>query len=427
MKLLLKNVRPYQAGAQTLDILVHDGLIARMEPNIQADDSVEMRDFNGAFVSPGWMDVGPQCGDPGYEHREDLFSAAAAAAAGGFTALASAPNTHPAVHSKSEVLYIRHKTAGLTTQFFPLGAISHNLEGKDLAELMDMREAGAVAFTDGDKPVQDAGLLLRALLYAKAFGGLIFNTPHHKSVAAGGQMHEGRVSAMLGMPGIPAIAETLMVQRDLSLLEYADSRLHLHLISTAESVELIRQAKAKGLHITCSVALLNLCFTDDPETRGLGLRMEDGFDTSWKVKPPLRSEKDRFALLEGLRDGTIDFISTQHSPWDEEAKNLEFPYAEFGVTMLETAYAVYNAFLSAEMPLELWVEKIALAPRRVLGLPAPELKIGAPAELSIFDPQATWTYARGKMRSKSFNSPFLGREMKGKVLGVLNGGKAIWH
>lgn len=302
--------------------------------------------------------------------------------------------------------------------FYPVGAVSQGCEGKDLAELFDMHTAGAIAFSDGRNSVQDAGLLLRAMQYARAFNGLIVNEPHHKTIAAGGQMHEGVVSTSLGMKGVPALAEEIMVQRDLSLLEYAQGRLHLHLLSTAKSVALVRAAKKAGLPVTASVAVANLCFTDDQLSH---------FDSNWKILPPLRSQTDADALLEGLADGTIDFICSNHTPWDEEAKNLEFPYAEFGMTGMETAFALCRTYLSKHLSISDLIEKIAIAPRRVFGLPLPEIKPGTPAELTVFDPDAEWIFLEKDIRSKSHNTPFTGQTFKGKVLGIVNNGQAVKH
>jgi dihydroorotase len=413
MNVLLKNVRMIQGVGvpeRQDDLLIRAGKISAIGRSLEAPADVEIIDQPGLCVSPGWVDVGVQTGDPGFEHREDLFSCAAAAAAGGFTAVACLPNTCPAVHSKSEVLYIQNKTAHLPVRFYPIGAISVGSEGKDLAELYDMHAAGAVAFGDGNKSVQDAGLMLRALDYVRAFNGLIFNTPHHKTIAAGGQMHEGLVSTQLGLRGISALSETLMVQRDLSLLEYANSRLHIHLVSAAGSVALIRAAKRAGLSVTASVAVANLCFTDEQLS---------GFDSQWKLQPPLRSEEDRLALLEGLLDGTLDFICSHHTPWDEEAKNVEFPYAEFGMVGLETLFGLCRTHLAGVLPLPLLIEKIALAPRRVLGLPLPSFALDAPADLTVFSPDEVWTFSEQALRSKSKNTPLLGKTLRGRVQRII--------
>ncbi len=407
MKILLQKVRIVDGSSESepQDILIQDGRIVAIGSSLEAEKDTQVWASQHLCVSAGWLDVGVQTGDPGYEHREDLRTVAMAAARGGFTAIAPFPNTAPAIHSKSEILYIRNNTSALGVHFYPIGAVSEDCAGKDLAELFDMHAAGAVAFSDGKKSVQDAGLLLRAMQYVRAFDGLIINEPHHKTIAGGGQMHEGATSTSLGLKGVPALAEEMMVQRDLSLLEYAEGRLHIHLVSTARSVALIRAAKRAGLQVTCSAAVANLFFTD--------AEMRD-FDSHWKVLPPLRTQADTEALLEGLRDGTIDFLVSNHSPWDEEAKNLEFPYAEFGMIGLETAFSLCCNF--GQLPLPLIVEKMSLAPRRILGIPVPEIKVGEKAELTVFDPTVSWTVTPDSLGSKSRNTPFMGRTLQGKVL-----------
>lgn len=432
MSLLLKNVQIVDGVGefpQKVDILMRNGTITAIGPEVTPPSGTEVWEKPGTWVSPGWMDVGTHTGDPGYEHREDLEHATAAAAAGGFTAIACFPNTAPALHSKSEVLYVQNKSAGGAVRVHPIGAVSVGCDGKDLAELYDMHSAGAVAFSDGSKPMQDAGFMLRALQYARAFNGLVMNMPQHKSIAAGGQMHEGIVSTTLGLKGIPALAEELLIQRDLSLLAYSGGRLHLHLLSTAKGVAMVRAAKQAGLSVTSSVAVANLCFTDEtlrgqlPDIWG---EKGDSFDTAWKVLPPLREQSDVDALLEGVLDGTIDFICSNHIPWDEEAKNLEFPYAEFGMETLETAFALCRTFLAHRLPLEVLVEKLALAPRRVLGLTEPVLVVGAKADLTIFNPDLEWVFGAKHLYSKSRNTPAWGKPLRGKPLGIVREGQWLF-
>ena len=414
MNILLQKAHIVDGSGESKpqDILVRNGRIDTIAGHIDVEKNMKVWSSAHLCVSPGWFDVGVQTGDPGFEHREDLRTVAAAARKGGFTAIAPFPNTQPPVHSKSEILYIRNNTAGLGVHFYPVGAISQDCAGKDLAELYDMHAAGAAAFSDGKKAVQDASLLLRAMQYARAFNGLILNEPHHKTIAAGGQMHEGTVSTSLGLKGLPSLAEEIMVQRDLSLLEYSEGRLHIHLVSTAKSVDMIRAAKKAGLQVTCSVAVANLFFTD--------AELRD-FDSNWKLLPPLRAQSDADALLEGLADGTIDFIVSNHNPWDEEAKNLEFPYADFGMIGLETVFALCRTFGAKKLSLPLLVEKMSLAPRRIFGLPVPEIKAGENAELTVFDPTESYTFTTENIGSKSRNTPFLGRTLQGKVLGTIVG------
>jgi dihydroorotase len=428
MQRILKNVKivDKHSVSEVQDILINQDKIAHIGTDIVAPDA-EVWDAKGALVSTGWLDLGVHVADPGFEHREDLQSAARAAAAGGFTAIACFPNTHPAIHSKSEVLYIKNNTAQLPVRFYPIGAISIGTEGKDLAELMDMHHAGAVAFSDGSHAVQDAGLLLRAMQYAKAFNGLILNEPHHKTIAGGGQMHEGLTSTMLGLKGLPTLSESVMIQRDLSLLEYAESRLHIHLVSTRKGVEMIRTAKKAGAQVTASVAIANLCFTDailmGASEQPIGPL--EAFESNWKVMPPLRNADDVLALREGLLDGTIDVICTNHTPWDDELKNLEFPYAAFGMTGLETLFSVYNTLLGTDLSIPQLVQRISIAPREMLGIAIPAIKVGETADLTLFDPGADWTYSLQNLQSKSKNSPFLNKTLKGRVLGIVNGNQWV--
>jgi dihydroorotase len=416
--LLIKNatiVEPSsKLNGRKRDILINkNGIIESIKANIQAPKA-KIFDAKNACISIGWMDVGTQVGDPGFEHREDLQSVAQAAAAGGFTAIAPQPNTIPTIHSKSEVNYIKNKTENDLVDFYPIGAISRDCEGKDITEMYDMHESGAVAFSDGQKTMQNSGLMMRALQYVKAFDGLVMNHPQDAALASEGQMHEGMVSTSLGMKGIPSIAEELMVQRDLYLVEYSDSRLHLFNISTERSVELLKNAKSKGIDVTASVPVLNLIFDETAIAE---------FDPNYKVLPPLREKPDIRALKRGLKNGVISLITSNHTPLDEEAKNLEFPYADFGIIGLETAYALCNSYLSDVLKTEDIVSILAINPRKLFRLPVPTIKEGAKANLTIFNPNLEWTFAEKDIHSKSKNTPFIGKQFKGKVMGVVNNGK----
>lgn len=414
MNLLIKNVTIVDTqsshNGQSVDLLIENGRIKNIQPGIIAEYT-EVLDAKGACVSPGWMDVGVQACDPGYEHREDLQSAARAAAAGGFTAIAVQPNTNPAIDSKSEVLYIKKNTQELPVDFYPIGAVSEGCRGKDITEMLDMRSAGALAFSDGKHAIEDNGLMLRALQYVRPFAGVIINQPLDTGIAGDGQMHEGIVSTTLGMRGIPSLAEELMVERDLYLLAYTDSNLHLANISTAGAVQQIREAKNRGLHVTASVAALNLVFDDDA--------LND-FDSNFKVLPPVRSVRDREALIAGLLDGTIDFINSNHVPVDEEGKKREFPYASFGAIGLETAFAASWSVLNNRLSVAEMVRLLAVRPRVRFGLPVPSVETGQVANLTIFDPNAEWIVDRSDIRSKSKNSPFIGRKLMGRVLAIIH-------
>jgi len=418
MNLLIKNVRIVAPASshhdQSTDIFIENGIIKDIQPNLSIEN-VEIFDTKGAYLSPGWMDVGVQACDPGYEHREDLQSAARAAAAGGFTAMAIQPNTDPAIDSKSEVLYIKKNTQDFLVDCYPIGAISEHCAGKDITEMLDMRSAGALAFSDGKHAIQDNGLLLRALQYVRPFEGVVMHQPLDAGIAGEGQMHEGVVSTSLGMKGIPSLAEELMVERDLYLLAYADSSLHLANISTAGAVQQIREAKARGLRVTASVAAMNLVFDDEAL---------DDFDSNFKVLPPVRHASDREALIAGLLDGTIDFINSNHMPVDEEGKKREFPYADFGAIGLETAFAASWAALKNKAPVGKMVEWLAVHPRKRFGLPVPKIEAEQPANLTVFDPEQTWTFSTDDIRSKSKNSPFVGRKLSGRVLAIINNHKS---
>jgi dihydroorotase len=342
------------------------------------------------------------------------MSGCRAAMAGGFTEVLCMPSTYPPIQSKSEIEMIRTKTRDELVQVHAAGALSVNLEGKDLSEMYDMHASGALAFTDDKKAVQDSGLMLRALMYARNFNGLVMSFADDKYVSAKGQVNESIFSTHLGMKGIPSLAEELMLNRDIFLNEYAGGKVHFSSISTAKSVELIRNAKAKGMRVTCDVAAHNILLDDTVLAE---------FDTNYKVKPPLRTKDDIKAIIEGLKDGTIDSISSDHTPEDVENKKKEFDLAAFGMIGLETAYAVSNTALQKTMTTDKLIEKLSATPRKVLGLIIPIVKEGEKANLTLFNPEEEWTVEEKNLQSKSKNSPFVGMKLKGKVKGVLNKGK----
>ena len=413
-KLLIQNVTILDKQSihhsETRDVLIVDGLISEIG-KIGHRAGMEVINGSGQYLSGGFFDLNVTFGEPGLETKEDIETGSKAAAAGGFTGLALMPNTRPAVHSKSEVTYLVNRSKGNLVDVFPIGSISQNREGKELAELFDMKLAGAIAFSDGDRPVADAGLMSRALLYCKGFGGLIMSYAEDKNIAADGKMNEGINSTLLGMKGNPALAEELMIIRDLYLAEYNDSPIHFSTISTARSVELIRQARKKGMKVTCDVAVHHLVFTDDELT---------GFDSMYKVKPPLRIRNDVKALLAGLKDGTIDAIVSQHNPHEIEFKNVEFEIAYNGIIGLQTLLPMA---LKAGLSPELIVEKMVHNPRLILNLPPPEISAGKTANLVMFDPKAKWEYNAAVNYSKSSNSPLMNQVLKGKVNLVVNNSK----
>jgi dihydroorotase len=418
MDLLLKNITiidsEYTGDKEGQDILIQNGRIVQIAPDVDAAE-MPVKYLNGACVSIGWMDVGVQTGDPGYEHREDLQSIAKAAAAGGYTAIACQPNNAPVTDNKGAVLYIVRNTSDDLVDFFPIGALTQGCKGETITEMIDMYHAGAVAFSDGRKPIQHAGVMLRALQYVRSFDGVVVNQPLDETLAHHGQMHEGITSTSLGMRGIPDLAESLMVQRDIYLTEYCSSKLHIAGVSSAQSVAMIRAAKAKGLAVSAAVPAINLAFIDEEVI---------GFDTNLKVLPPLRGEADRQALRNGVQDGTIALVSSNHDPLETEAKKLEFPYADFGVIGLQTTFSVANTYL--EMPIEKLVDTLARAPRQLMGVSIPQIAVGEIANLTIFDPTKDWTFTRETNHSKSANSPFFDKKLKGQVLGVVNNRKSFF-
>lgn len=419
MDILIRNARivdpQTSLDGKQMDLLISGGKIAQIAQNISAGDVKEIK-VKGLHVSPGWLDLGVQTGDPGLEHREDLFTVTKAAAAGGYTGIACYPNTLPVTDSKSGVLYLQQNSRNFPVECLSIGAISEGCNGKDIAELYDMHKAGALAFSDGKNTIQHAGLMMRGLLYVKAFGGLVMNHPHDETLAAGGQMHEGYVSTTLGLRGISALTEAIMVQRDIELAEYADSRVHIVNISTAMSVEKIRKAKKKGVKVTASVPALNLLYDDS---------VLSDFDSNFKVLPPLRSKKDIKALKAGLKDGTIDLITSNHVPLEEEAKKLEFPYAKFGAIGLETAFAVAYTALKDVLTIDELIGKLSIQPRKLLNLPALSVEEGAKANLSLFTPETEWTVTPGHFYSRSHNTPLIGKELQGMVVGIIRGSKVV--
>lgn len=414
MKILIRQARiidrssPHHGAVR--DIFVDNGRITAIADSLDrpADTTI---DQPGMHVSPGWVDIFAHFCDPGYEHKETLQSGAAAAAAGGYTDVLVIPNTRPVVDSKSQVEYIRRAAATLPVDIHPVGAVTRGLEGKDLAEMYDMRHSGAVAFSDGTSPVQSAGLLLKGLQYVKAFDGIIIQVPDDKTVGANGLMNEGIVSTRLGLPGKPMMAEELMVDRDIKLLRYTGSRLHFTGVTSPRSLDYIRQAKTEGLAVSCSVTPYHLFFTDSDLI---------DYDTNLKVYPPLRDEKSVRALREAVLDGTVDCIASHHFPHEFDSKVVEFEYARAGMTSLETVYTALRTQLP-ELTAERTVDLLSKNPRNLFGLEQPSVTEGQPASLSIFDPEGKSLLTAGSTRSRSKNSPFFERSLKGRVIGIVKG------
>lgn len=414
MKILIQSAQVLDPGSsfhqKEKNILIHDGRIAAIgEKNYQADKVIKAK---GMMLSPGWFDLGTFVGDPGLEYKEDLASASAAAAAGGFTGIAMLPNTHPCVQTKNEISYVTRGNRDRLVQIHPMAAVTLNNKGEELTEMIDLHTAGAVAFTDGIKPVWHTDIFLKSLQYLQKFDGVLIDHSEDYWLNLFGQMHEGINSTRLGLKGMPRIAEEIAIGRNLELLQYAGGRLHLSRISTPRSVELIKAAKRKH-RVTCDVAVYQPLLDDS---------MLEGFDTNFKVNPPLREKADNDSLIKALRDGTIDVLCSGHMPQDEESKNLEFDRAEFGAITLQTFCAHLTA-LSRVLDWEVLIEKVTSGPRRVLNLDVPRVEENTEANLTLFDPSLTWTFNEETNYSRSRNSPWFGREVTGKVVAVFNNGK----
>lgn len=411
----IKLIAPsHPLNDQIVDIRIEGNYITAIQPAIIPYEKEEVWHQASTSVSIAWCDMWAQVGEPGLEHRESYDDFERAALAGGFSSVAVLPNTKPVNDTKTAIHYILRQSEQRKINFIPIGAISEGCMGKDLAEMYDMHHAGAKAFSDGKQTIQDTGLLMRALEYTKAFDGLVMNMPNDKQIALDGMMHEGHISTILGLKGIPALAEEMMVRRDIYLLEYIGGRLHLANISTERSVEWIQEAKQKGLALSCSVSALNLFFTDDALSY---------FDTNYKVLPPLRSENHRKALIQGVLNGTIDAIHSNHIPLEEDAKKCEFPYAGYGAIGLETCFAAAWAILYPHISIQKMIELVAIRPRQIMGIELPSLEVGQVANLTFFDSEEKWIFEQKNIYSSSKNTPFLGQELKGRVKGVYSKGQ----
>jgi dihydroorotase len=391
------------------DVLIENGIITDIKAKIPQGGIKKVVEANDLHLSPGWFDMQANFCDPGFEYKEDLDSGIKAAAAGGFTGVAVVPSTNPPLYSKTQIEYIVNKTSGQIVDVHPIGAVSQKLEGKDIAEMYDMKLSGAIAFTDDIHPVMSAGLLHRALLYSKSFGGLVISRCNDTSLATGRCVNEGKISVQLGLKGEPSIAEEIMVTRELFLAEYAEARLHISSISTEGSVNLVRNAKKKGLPISASVNVYNLAFEDSELL---------GWDTNFKVSPPLRGKNDMKALRKALADGTIDVICSDHRPEDEENKKLEFDLATPGMLGIQTLYSLVNMY--GELSQTDMITKIAINPRKILGLEIPVINKGAKANLTLFSPSSEWVIEKKDIRSLSYNTPLLNKKLKGRPLGIIN-------
>lgn len=399
------------------DILIENGAISKIEDHLQVDSSFEVIRSENLHVSIGWIDSFANFCDPGNEGQETLESGSKAAAAGGFTHVMLMPNTKPAADNKSQIEYLQQKNAHSPVSIHPIGAVSKNIEGKELAEMYDMRHAGAVAFGDGNAPIQNSGLVLKALQYVKAFNGVVMQIPEDKSISNNGLMNEGVISTRLGLPGIPALAEEIFIQRDLKLAAYANSRIHFTGVSTSNGIKYIQEAKANGIQVTCSVTPFHLYFSDEDLQE---------YDTNLKVNPPLRSTADRAALRQAFLNGTIDCLASHHLPYLNDHKKCEFEYAKAGMAAIQNTFSAVNTLFENTSDLNRIIESITTAPRKIFGLTLPEIREGATACLTLFDPTEKYIPKESDMLSKSKNNAFIGKKLVGSPIGIVHKNQLVF-
>ena len=396
---------------QTVDVRISNGIIEKIGTKLPNTDGIEEIQFENLHLSQGWFDTSVSLGEPGFEDRETIKNGLNVAAKSGFSGIALQPNSFPVIDNQSQVHFVKQKAVNSATDLYPIGALTKGGDGKDLAELFDMKNAGAIAFGDYTKSIANANLLKIGLQYAQDFDGLVIAFCEDENIKGNGVANEGIVSTRLGLKGIPNLAEEIIVARNLFLLEYTGGKLHIPTISTTKSVALIKMAKAKGLQVTCSVAVHHLVLTEE--------KLE-GFDTRFKVSPSLRTEEDRKSLLDGIIDNTIDCITSDHNPIDIEHKKMEFDLAKNGTIGFESAFGA----LQTVLPLEKVIEKL-VSGKAVFGLENQIIQEGNKANLTFFSANHEWTFGKENILSKSKNSAFLGYKMKGKAIGIYNNGTLI--
>lgn len=396
---------------QTVDILIEKGVITEISSTLKNTKNVREIDLDNLHVSQGWFDSSVSFGEPGYEERETLDNGLKTAALSGFTAVALNANTYPVIDCNSDVSFLKSKTEKHAVNLFPIGALTKESKGVDLAELYDMKNAGAIAFGDYERPIENPNLLKIALQYASNFDGLVLSFPQENKISGKGVMNEELTSTSIGLKGNPNMAEELQIVRDLFILEYTEGKLHIPTISTAKSVALIREAKQKKLNVSCSVAIHNLVLTDEALT---------SFNTNFKVLPPLRTQEDINALRDGLKDGTIDMITSDHNPIDIEHKKIEFDLAKYGTLGLESAFGILNSHFSTKKTIDYLTKG-----KSRFGIDSQSVSIGNKADLSLFNPKGKQKFTKDNILSTSKNAIFLDCETKGKVYGIIANNKLI--
>lgn len=393
------------------DILIKNGIIDKIAAKINAPTHIKPLEFKNLHVSVGWFDSSVSFGEPGYEERETISNGLNTASQSGFTDIVLNPNANPVPDSSADIIFLKNAAKEYATNLHPLGTLTVKAEGKDLAELFDMQNAGAVGFYDYKSAIDNSNLLKIALQYAQNFDGLVHSFPLDKKIAGKGVVNEGEISTKMGLKGIPALAEELQIARDLFILEYTGGKLHIPTISTEGAIKLIAAAKKKGLNVSCSAALHNLFFTDE--------NLKE-FDSNFKVNPPLRTKADAEALIEGLKKGEVDFITTDHTPLNIELKQVEFDNADYGTLGLESAFGTANQLFGMEMAIALLTKG-----RERYGLETPRIKEGEKANLTLFIPEEKYVFENEGIKSSSKNSAFIGSMLKGNVLGSISNNQMI--
>ncbi len=416
--LLIKNVKPVGDGFDgtvPMDIRIENGTIKEISENLTRNDNEESFDGGGSYLSSGWMDMHVHFREPGFEHKETIETGCRSAMFGGFTEVACMPNTKPAIHTRDVVEFIKNKSKDQLVDVHPIGCVTKDRAGKSIAEMADMKQGGAVAFSDDGDPVYNSQVMRVALEYSSMLGMPIINHEEDLDLSRPGHMHEGAVSTRLGLDGTPSIAEETMIARDILLAGFTGGHVHVAHISTRNAVDLVRRAKAEGLNVTTEVCAHHFDLTDEEIERR-------NFDTNVKMHPPLRTQDDVDAMIEGLVDGTIEVICTDHAPHAIEEKEVEFIYAPNGITGLDTAWSicVKRLLKPGKLTLPQIIEKLVINPRKILKLDIPEIKPGNKANFTLFNTDEKWVYSSDEVRSKSKNSPYIGETLTGRAIAVYN-------
>ena len=416
MSTLIKNATIIDANSpyhyKKKDILISDGKLEKIADSIPNKDNFTIVELENLYVSCGWFDTSVSLGEPGFEERETIKNGLQTAAKSGFTSIAINANTNPVIDSKADVEYLISKANNSAINLYPIAALTQGSKGVEMAELFDMQQSGAIAFGDYNKSIENDKLMKIALLYAQNFNGLVLSFPKNNAIAGEGIANEGINSTKLGLKGIPALAEHIQISRDLFLLEYTGGKLHIPTITTSKSVALIKEAKKKGLQVTCSVTAHHLILTDDEL---------HSFDSNFKTNPPLRTKEDIKALIKGVKSGIIDIITSDHNPIDIEHKKVEFSEAKDGVIGLETAFSAVNSVLE----LEDFISCFTTKPKEIFGIKNHSITEGNIADITLFNPDTTTIFTKASILSTSKNSPFINKKLKGEVYGIFSNNQLI--